>query len=87
MIGNDEDLLRDVYMTKAQREAYERLRKNDERYRWLRIKCGIVPSAFGIGQVAMTLAGSTDEKDAKKLDAHIDAAMSHPSDGIARSTE
>ena len=51
------------------------LRKDAERYRWLRIKCGLVPSAFGIGQVAMTLAGSADERDAKKLDAHIDAAM------------
>lgn len=56
----------------ADRDA---LRKDAERYRWLRIKCGLVPSAFGIGQVAMTLAGSTDEHDAKRLDAHIDAAM------------
>ena len=45
------------------------------RYRWLRIKCGLVPSAFGTGQVAMTCAGATDEYDAAKLDAHIDAAL------------
>ena len=56
-------------------EDFDALRKDAERYRWLRIKCGLVPSAFGIGQVAMTLAGSTDEHDAKMLDAHIDAAM------------
>lgn len=57
-------------------EEYLRELKCDaKRYRWLRIKCGLVPSAFGIGQVAMTLAGSTDERDAKRLDAHIDAAM------------
>lgn len=57
-------------------EEYLRgLKRDAERYRWLRIKCGLVPSAFGIGQVAMTLAGSTDERDAKRLDAHIDAAM------------
>ena len=53
----------------------EAIRRDAERYRWLRVKCGLVPSAFGIGQVAMTLAGSTDEHDAKRLDAHIDAAM------------
>ena len=51
------------------------IKKDAERYRWLRIKRGLVPSAFGIGQVALTLAGSTDERDANRLDAHIDAAM------------
>ena len=34
--GSDTDLMLDVYMTAAQREAYNRLRRDAERYRWLR---------------------------------------------------
>lgn len=64
----------DIECARLEKEV-DALRQDAERYRWLRIKCGLVPSAFGIGQVAMTLAGSTDERDAKRLDAHIDAAM------------
>lgn len=71
--GNLSNYVRDHIHAAA--DEIEALRKDAERYRWLRIKCGLVPSAFGIGQVAMTLAGSTDELDAKRLDAHIDAAM------------
>lgn len=41
MIGRDEDLMRDVYMTSAQREAYKRLRKDAERYRWLRDRMAV----------------------------------------------
>lgn len=58
--GNLSNYVRDHIHAAA--DEIEALRKDAERYRWLRIKCGLVPSAFGIGQVAMTLAGSTDEQ-------------------------
>ena len=40
-IGSDQDLMRDVYMTRTQREAYERIAKNAERYLWLRDADGV----------------------------------------------
>lgn len=43
-----EDLMRDVYMTREQREAYERICKNAERYLWLRNGNAYVPEEQGV---------------------------------------
>ena len=80
MIGNDEDLMRDVYMTKAQREAYERLRKNDERYRWLR-------DSLLAGDDLQALTDMPEPENADEFDAAIDAAMQGANTGIKGSRE
>ena len=67
-IGSDTDLMLDVYMTRAQREAYERLRKDAERYRWVR-------SATTPGYLHFPNGEIPDGLALDALDAAIDAAM------------
>jgi hypothetical protein len=43
-----EDLMRDVYMTREQREAYEQICKNAKRYLWLRNGNAYVPEEQGV---------------------------------------
>lgn len=73
-IGSDTDLMLDVYMTRDQREAYERLRKDAYRYRWLREKSNLVG---GTGAYIGLACGvwTKGEKDKRELDRSIDEAM------------
>ena len=69
-IGSDTDLMLDVYMTREQREAYERLRKDAARFRFLR---NDPPTSMCVrinreGCAALYTDGET-------LDEAIDAAM------------
>lgn len=75
---NDTDTMMDVYLTRDQREAYERLRKDAERYRWLR------DDGDGPGNaIAAAVAEGDNEYGGEyvswlygdELDAAIDAAM------------
>lgn len=67
LVGSDTDRMLDVYMTHEQREAYERLRKDAERYRRLRHKmtCG----SFTKDEEQAVLGA----KDAASFDAVMDA--------------
>lgn len=64
----DEDLMRDVYMTKAQRETYERLLKDAERYRWLRKEHASDGPSYHVRRPSNCPAPHD-------LDADLDAAM------------
>ena len=73
-IGSDTDLMLDVYMTRDQREAYERLRRDAARYRWLRAPenddaVEDMISVFDYGDSASL------KFDGDELDKAIDAAM------------
>ena len=74
-IGSDTDLMLDVYMTRDQREAYERLRRDAARYRWLRNESGNdldAPFVCGVHGAPM---GDDGWLTGELLDAAIDAAM------------
>ena len=71
-IGDDVDLMRDVYMTREQRGAYERLRKDAERYRWLR---GLDGSCDSAACVNFNIGFDWIEAHGVELDEAIDAAM------------
>ena len=77
--GSDTDLMLDVYMTAAQREAYNRLRKDAERYRWLRTRWGRLDETYhGDSDRIAALNGPTCDGwdvDPISLDSAIDAAM------------
>ena len=47
-MNNDIDVMQDVYMTRAQRDAYERIVKDAVRYRWLRNGNAFVPEEEGV---------------------------------------
>ena len=69
---NDTDTMMDVYLTRDQREAYERLRKDAERYRWLREKnpMALLAAAWGLSKEACAIG---DDPDAA-IDAAINGA-------------
>lgn len=68
-MNNDIDVMQDVYMTRAQRDAYERIVKDAVRYRWLRKNHAdaLLPLAWSHGPAACAIGGDAD--------AAIDAAM------------
>ena len=70
----DTDTMMDVYLTRDQREAYERLRQDAARYKWLREKSGLVA---GTGAYVGLACGTwtKDDKDKRELDKSIDEAM------------
>jgi hypothetical protein len=70
---NDTDTICDVYLTRNQRAAYDRQRRDAERYRKLREHSSLIGSVRGNG-IGLTCGNWVkDEGDKQKLDAAVDA--------------
>ena len=70
-MDTDVDVMRDVYMTRAQREAFDRLQKDAERYRWHRRSnpAALLTSAWAASKAACEIGDDPD--------AATDVAMGH----------
>lgn len=73
-ISEDDSTSNNTQSSNSAQDAHAmRQQKDATRYHWLRDNCCLVPSAFGLGQVALGM-GRLTEIEKQKLDAHIDAA-------------
>ena len=68
-MDTDVDVMRDVYMTREQRQAFDRLQQDAQRYRWLRERdpSALLSCAWGASRQACDIGEDPD--------AAIDAAM------------